>query len=261
VPDLDLPAVCKRARERNPNVFIILASEQLDFAFLQDALTAHANEVLALPTDRQEVRSLVEKAGYDDVPRTEKMPPTGLAALQEFNLRINSCHALDETLELVMDKCLATLDAVSGSVFIHDDESGELVLKVAAGPCSESLPGVRQKIGSGIAGVVAQSRQPLLVTDIATEPQFKPKDSERYQTGSFLSVPLVSGDQLVGVICASDKTQGASFTARGKCRGCHCEAPCPSERSPGERAAQKGDGGAFGTISRDDRGTGLPQGP
>ena len=212
VPDLDLPAVCKKARERNPNVFIVLASERLDFAFLKEALTAHANEVLALPTDQQEVRNLVEKAVCDDARSNERSTPTGLAALQEFNLGINSCQTLDEIFEFVIEKALATLDAVSGSVFIHDEKSEELVLKVAKGPGSESLPGVRQKSGSGIAGVVAQSRQPMLVTDIASDPRFKPRDSERYQTGSFLCVPLVSGDKLVGVICASDKTQGTPFT-------------------------------------------------
>ena len=212
VPGLDLEALCKRARERNPNVFIVLASERLDFPFLQDALTARADEVLALPTDRQEVRSLVEKAACEDATRQEKITPTGLAALQEFNLRINSCRTLDEMLEFILDKCLATLDAVSGSVFVHDSDSGEVVLKVAQGPGSESLPGTRQNLGSGIAGVVAESRQPLLVTDIASDPRFEPRDSERYETGSFLCVPLVSGEQLVGVVCASDKRGHMSFT-------------------------------------------------
>ncbi len=212
VPGLNLTSLCKRARERNPNVFIVLASERLDFPFLQDALTAHANEVLALPTDRQEVRSLVERAACLPGARDKGVTPTGLAALQEFNLRINSCRTLDEMIEFVLDKCLATLDAVSGSLFIHDDRSGELVLKVAKGPCSESLPGIRQKLGSGIAGVAAQSRQPLLVTDIASDPRFEPRDSERYQTGSFLCVPLISGDQLVGVVCTSDKREHMAFT-------------------------------------------------
>jgi|GEM_PF-400751 len=212
VPGLDLTALCKRARERNPNVFIVLTSERLDFPFLQDALTARANEVLALPTDRQEVRSLVERAAVLHGTRDEQLTPTGLAALQEFNLRINSCKTLKEMLEFVMDKCLATLDAGAGSVFINDAESGELVLKVAKGPGSESLPGIRQKLGSGIAGVAAESRQPLLVTDIASDPRFEPRDSERYQTGSFLCVPLVSGDEVVGVVCASDKREHVAFT-------------------------------------------------
>ena len=118
VPGLDLSALCRTARERNPNVFIVLTGERLDFPFLQDALTARANEVLALPTDRQEVRSLVEKAACEERAGAGGIAPTGLAVLQEFNLRINSCNTLDEMLEFVLDKCLAALDAVSGSVFV-----------------------------------------------------------------------------------------------------------------------------------------------
>jgi signal transduction histidine kinase/ActR/RegA family two-component response regulator len=212
VPGLDLSALCRRARERNPNVFIVLAGERLDFPFLQDALTAQANEVLALPTDRQEVSQLVRRASSAEGPDTDQMTPTGLAVLQEFNLGINLCQTLEEMFGLVLEKCLAVLGAVSGSAFVFNRETDDLVLEVAEGPRSESLVGTRQKVGSGIAGLVAQSRQALLVTDIRSDPRFAPRDSERYQTGSFLCVPLVSQDQLVGVVCANDKRSGAPFT-------------------------------------------------
>jgi PAS domain S-box-containing protein len=212
VPDLELNALCKRARKRNPNVFIVLTSEHLDFPFLQDALTAGANDVLALPTDEREVRSLVKKAASEGETADERITRTGLAALQEFNLRINSCQTLDEMLRFVLEKSLAALDAVSGSIFLYDEDRRELILKVADGPLAESILGTRQGIGSGIAGLVAQSRQALSVTDIGSDPRFEAKESERYKTGSFLCVPLVSAHQLVGVISASDKKERTPFT-------------------------------------------------
>jgi len=212
VPGLDLAALCRRARERNPNVFIVLAGERLDFPFLQDALTTKANEVLALPTDRQEVRELVRRASSGEGPEADKITPTGLAVLQEFNLQINFCQTVEEMFSLVLEKCLAVLGAVSGSAFVFNKEADDLVVKVAEGPRSESLVGITQKVGSGIAGLVAQSRQPLLVTDIGSDTRFAPRDSERYQTGSFLCVPLVSQNQLVGVVCANDKKSGTPFT-------------------------------------------------
>jgi len=212
VPGLDLTTLCRRARERNPNVFIVLAGERLDFPFLRDALTAQANEVLALPTDHEEVSELVRRASSADKPDAEKITPTALALLQEFNLQINFCQTLGEIFDLALKKCLAVLGAVSGSAFAFNKETGELVLEVAEGPRSESLVGTRQKVGSGIAGLVAQSRQPLLVTDIGSDNRFVSRDSERYQTGSFLCVPLVNQDQLVGVVCANDKRSGTPFT-------------------------------------------------
>jgi len=212
VPDLELNTLCKRARKRNPNVFIILASEHLDSPFLQDALTAGADDVLALPTDEGEVRSLVKRAASDGETADGRIPRTGLAALQEFNLRINFCQTLDEMLKFALEKGLAALDAMSGSIFLYDDDRRELVLKVAEGPLAESILGIRQEIGSGIAGLVAQSRQALSVTDIGSDPRFEARETERYRTGSFLCVPLVSSDELVGVISASDKRECSAFT-------------------------------------------------
>jgi len=212
VPDLDLAALCTVARKRNPNVFIVLAGEHLDFSFLHEAMAAHANDVIALPADEYIIRALVTKAAAAGETTSYGTASTGLTALQEFNLGINSCYMIDDLLRYVLQKSLAALDAIAGSIFLYDEQRHELVLKTADGPLSDSIVGMRQKVGSGIAGIVAQSRQPLLVTDIASDSRVEPRQSERYQTGSFVCVPVMTAGRLVGVMCINDKKELTPFS-------------------------------------------------
>jgi GAF domain-containing protein len=59
---------------------------------------------------------------------------------------------------------------------------------------------MRTAVGQGVAGKVAASREPLLVQDV-TEAKAHPLLRDQYfNTGSFISFPLVFLDDLVGVV-------------------------------------------------------------
>jgi len=62
-----------------------------------------------------------------------------------------------------------------------------------------------------VAGKVAQSREPLLVTD-ASQPGDHPLLNDEYlTTGSFISFPLVYRDDLVGVLNLTNRAQRGVF--------------------------------------------------
>lgn len=70
---------------------------------------------------------------------------------------------------------------------------------------------VRVRVGQGISGWVAQNRKPLFVrvkTD-AREVAFTGQDV--YNSDSFITVPLIHGDQVVGVLNLSNKAAGLPF--------------------------------------------------
>ncbi|HUU68637.1 MAG TPA: ATP-binding protein [Planctomycetota bacterium] len=131
-----------------------------------------------------------------------------LNELWEAAHRVQSVH---ELLDCVLDTCMSMLRAESGSVFLYDKQSDELVLSSARGRMAESLHDVRQKLGEGVAGYVATAVQPLFVPDIRLDPRFTPRDTARYQSGSFVSVPLVFDNELLGVISLHDKQDGKAF--------------------------------------------------
>jgi diguanylate cyclase (GGDEF)-like protein len=73
---------------------------------------------------------------------------------------------------------------------------------------------VRIRPGEGIAGGVFASGKPMVVEDIAGEPELRAHMRSRYRTGSFASVPVRVADRIMGVINVADKRGGGPFTRR-----------------------------------------------
>ena len=84
----------------------------------------------------------------------------------------------------------------------------ELYLAAASGLPAEVLPTTRVRLGEPVAGLVAQSRQPLVGHAAATVLVPHP---ERYQTGAFISVPVLLPDRPPGVLSVADPHEGTTF--------------------------------------------------
>lgn len=115
-------------------------------------------------------------------------------------------------LTLSLKRCMKSVAANSGSIFLLDDEKKELVLEVAQNGKGLILEGTKARLGEGIAGKVALERKPLLVKDIDNESSlwFKPR-LNRYESKSFISIPLEFSGDLIGVISITDKSTGDAF--------------------------------------------------
>ena len=96
-------------------------------------------------------------------------------------------NQLKDFLSLSLDRCMQAVAARSGSIFLIDSDSNDLVLEVAKNVNKKNLEGVRAKIGERIVGKVALEKKPLLVENIDDEPslKFHPKFKE-YHDKSFL---------------------------------------------------------------------------
>jgi len=95
------------------------------------------------------------------------------------------------------------------SCMIYVLEGDALVLRVSKNPHPEVVDRLQMNVGQGITGWVAQHREPVVVSRGAyNDPRFRlfnelPED--RYE--SFLSVPLVSGGRLVGVVNVQNRIE------------------------------------------------------
>jgi transcriptional regulator with GAF, ATPase, and Fis domain len=70
---------------------------------------------------------------------------------------------------------------------------------------------VKVRVGQGIAGWVAHNRKPLFVRVKRDAGQVQHTNQDAYNSDSFISVPLVHNDRLVGVLNLSNKTAGEPF--------------------------------------------------
>jgi uroporphyrinogen-III synthase len=88
-------------------------------------------------------------------------------------------------------------------------ENDELILQASKNPHSEALGSLKMKGGQGITGWVAEHLEPVAIAERAySDNRFKifnelPED--RFE--AFLSVPVVSGGRLVGVINVQNRVR------------------------------------------------------
>lgn len=122
----------------------------------------------------------------------------------------------DEILKLILNNTLkeimGVIKADYGSIFLFDSHNKELVLDSFYNS-DDICPGcLRQKIGEGISGKVAEKREPVLVKDIRRDARFRRNGFKHYRTNSFISIPLFSSKRLLGVLNLGDKSSGDSFS-------------------------------------------------
>jgi GAF domain-containing protein len=107
-----------------------------------------------------------------------------------------------ELLQSVVDVARAIFGAQASSVFLLDEEAGELVFQAVSGRGEEFLVGRRFPAGRGIAGWVAVSGEPIVVDDLAGNTAFDRSlaQSTEYVPDAMMAAPLVHGDQVLGVL-------------------------------------------------------------
>ena len=137
-----------------------------------------------------------------------------LQGLQEVSAGLNMRTDVLFLMNRILESALTSILATDGSLMLLDEETGELVFVVVYGQVGQSLLGYRIAPSEGIAGWVAKNKQPVIVEDVNRDPRFSPEvDQEfKFHTHSMVSVPILFGDDVLGVIQALNKKDGALFT-------------------------------------------------
>ena len=132
--------------------------------------------------------------------------------INEICYTVNTAADVIQMLDVSLSKIMGLFNAERGSVFLFKDISGQLILEASRGMAVQEEQALVKKLGEGIVGQVAQSKQPIIVEDIARDERFShlsPRTS--YKTASFICAPMLIKDQLIGVINITDKVSGSRF--------------------------------------------------
>jgi signal transduction histidine kinase len=123
---------------------------------------------------------------------------------------LSSTLDLNEVLTLIMERINAVLKVEAGSLLLIDDETGELVFQIALGEKAEGVKPFRLPMGLGIAGHVAQSAEPLMISDAQKDRRhYKEVDvTTDFLTRSILCVPMIFKGRVIGVIEIMNKLEG-----------------------------------------------------
>lgn len=137
-----------------------------------------------------------------------------LYSLINITKKINSLMELDKLLELIMDSVKTLLNAEGSSLMLLDRERQVLTFSVVTGDKGDELKQVEVPVGVGIAGIVAESGEPLIINDAQTDDRvFKGADEKTSMiTRNIACVPLMTGGRTIGVLEAINSLDRDTFT-------------------------------------------------
>jgi hypothetical protein len=97
------------------------------------------------------------------------------------------------------------------SLLLRAPEDGVLYIAAAKGIAPNITEGARVRIGHGVAGKVAATREPILVQDVTEAKDHPLLKDEYFTSGSFISFPLVYHEELVGVVNLTNREMQGVF--------------------------------------------------
>ncbi len=124
---------------------------------------------------------------------------------------VDAREQLHEMLELIVRMIAELLNAKRVSLMLLDKSRSELFIKMSFGIEEWVVENTRVKVGQGIAGMVVERGEPLLIANIEENDIYIAPNSPQYDTVSLVSVPLRVNDVVVGVINVNNKTNGHPF--------------------------------------------------
>jgi sigma-B regulation protein RsbU (phosphoserine phosphatase) len=135
-----------------------------------------------------------------------KLETQALRRILEVTRKLAAPFDLDTMLSEVVDAARNILDADRGTVFLYDEESDELVIRVATG-----IEPIRIPANKGIVGESAKTRKLINVPDCYADDRFNRAIDKNtgYRSRCMLTIPLVGyEDSLVGVLQILNKNRG-----------------------------------------------------
>lgn len=141
----------------------------------------------------------------------QKRQTEQLKALHETALDIITHRDMGESLKAIIMRAANLLHTAGGGIYLVESNGETLTLAAIDGPGSEFL-GTRLKRGEGMVGWVVENGRSLIVSDYDSWPGraavYPPN-----LWGSAVSVPLLSGSTIIGVInCHEIKAISRTFT-------------------------------------------------
>jgi len=122
------------------------------------------------------------------------------ALLAEMTQDFADSHDIETTLERALEKIVAHLDGVVGSLWLIEEEGQELVCRASVGP--HPITGMQLPVTQGIIGRCVRENWCAKVLDVQEDPHFAPVVDEKsgFVTRSLLCAPLSFSDRPLGAI-------------------------------------------------------------
>jgi len=132
--------------------------------------------------------------------------------LLEVSDAVNTTLDLNTLLQRIAEMLKRFIDYEIFAILLLNEKTKELRVRFQVGHPPEVAERIRIKVGQGVTGRAVQTRQPVLVNDVASEENFI---NSAPGVRSELAVPLIAKNKVIGVIDVEAPQPGA-FTEEHK---------------------------------------------
>ena len=218
LPDYSGLDLLKEIKALHPACAVIMITSDASAETILRAFRLGAHDYIQKPFTLEEVLQTLESVFAKS--RWQKERDGLVSALNEANYHLRRQVNLWETLNKIGQTITATLDETdvqrrlmsginqllrveTGSLFLVDEATGELCLKISLREETAKLGEIRLQPGEGVVGWVVENKQPALIPEAYKDRRFFPGVDQQHTgflTRSILAVPLISKGQVIGVI-------------------------------------------------------------
>ncbi|MGE5464151.1 MAG: GAF domain-containing protein, partial [Syntrophothermus sp.] len=137
-----------------------------------------------------------------------------LSTLNEITRQLTSTLEQEPLLRNILENAVSILNCEAGTLFLMDEQTGDLIFRVTTGVVATNLLGQRLQAGVGVAGRAVQTRAPVIENDSQRSTALRYDGTDK-QTGftskSLLAVPMQIKDRVLGVIEVVNRKDGLPF--------------------------------------------------
>lgn len=141
----------------------------------------------------------------------------------EIVKNLSSTLDLDALLKRIGDAAERLTNSEASSIMLIDEDKQHLYFKTAGGEKGAVVRKIKIKLGEGIAGNVALTKQSEIINDVSKDKRFTGKVDQQsgFQTKSILAVPIIfntadGGYEIIGVIETLNKKEQTGFSEEDK---------------------------------------------
>jgi signal transduction histidine kinase/putative methionine-R-sulfoxide reductase with GAF domain len=136
-----------------------------------------------------------------------------LSTLNEITRQLTSTLEQEPLLRNILENAVNILNCEAGTLFMMDEQTGDLIFRVTAGPVAGNLLGQRLPPGTGIVGRAVQLRAPVIENDSSRSASHytAPDRQTGFVSRSLLAVPMQIKDRILGVIEVINRRDGLPF--------------------------------------------------
>jgi len=135
-----------------------------------------------------------------------------LNTLSDLIELVSKIPNIKEIFEIMLRRTMAALNAGIGSVMLLDEKSQTLKIACAEGLDESIVAKTIIGLGDRIAGKVAETGEAVLVEDVETDARLRKPNDPKYESSSFISMPLRARGKVMGVLNLSKRGGRGAFT-------------------------------------------------